>query len=44
MERGEFNSKSVRANHRHFREKAEEIKNSRLNLKELEKLGGTYGI
>ncbi len=38
MERGEFNSKSVRANHRHFREKAEEIKNSRLNLKELEKL------
>ena len=38
MERGEFNSKSVRANHRVFREKAEEIKNSRLNQKEIAKL------
>lgn len=29
MDRGELNSKSVRANHRHFREKAEEIKEQR---------------
>lgn len=34
MERGEFNSKSVRANHRIFREKAEEIKAGREALKE----------
>ena len=34
MERGEFNSKSVRANHRIFREKADEIKAEREALKE----------
>ncbi len=35
MDRGEFNSKSVRANHRHFREKAEEIKAERIAVKEV---------
>lgn len=34
MERGELNSKSVRANHRIFREKADEIKAEREALKE----------
>lgn len=37
MQRGEFNSKSVRANHRHFRAKAEHIKKEREAVKELEK-------
>ena len=34
MDRGQLNSKSVRANHRHFRENAEDIKASREALKE----------
>ena len=34
MERGELNSKAVRANHRIFREKADEIKAEREALKE----------
>lgn len=35
MDRGQLNSKSVRANHRHFRENAEDIKASREALKEV---------
>lgn len=35
MDRGEFNSKSVRANHRHFRVNAEEIKTERIAAKEV---------
>ncbi len=35
MDRGEFNSKSVRANHRHFRVNAEEIKAERIAVKEV---------
>lgn len=38
MDRGELNSKSVRANHRHFRVNAEEIKAERIAVKETNKL------
>ena len=35
MDRGQVNSKSVRANHRHFRNNAEQIKAERIALKEV---------